>query len=155
MDTRRCFAGLKLFSSTLPSFPHSHSVRPRGRVLTHTYDPVVFPVRCSEQGERKLCRTRMLPARTLILGWFTGKPDATCPRRKEETKRRRQPCSLGSPARREPDPGDGVRGEAGGKVGGGGRQGETWALCFADAFRRATSCDEFPVLIPPHSFHLS
>lgn len=28
-------------------------LRPRGRVQTHIYDPVVFSVRCEEQGERK------------------------------------------------------------------------------------------------------
>lgn len=99
--------------------------------------------------EEKLCRTRMLPARTLILRWFPGKPDATCPRGKEETKRRRQPCSPRKPTLVL------VRGEAGGKVGEG-REGETWALCvmLRRCFRRATTCDEIPVLIPPHSFHL-
>lgn len=45
---------------------------------------------------------------------------------------RRKRNAAGSPARRENQRWGVVRGEAGGKVGEGeGREGETWALCYA------------------------
>lgn len=87
------FCRSEAFFSTLPSFPHSHS-QAQGASPDPYLRPCCFFCTLLRAGrEKNFAERGCYQPVHLILRWFTGKPDATCPRRKEETKRRRQPCS--------------------------------------------------------------